>query len=242
MHPRIFSCLAMMALMVMTLSAADQRPRPGQRPESEGMRKPQVSDTVRANVYADNWFMLYINGELVAVDSIRFLPHNVISVDVLPQYPMTLAVMAKDNADPQTGMEYANTQIGDAGFILKLGDGTVTDASWQALRISHGPVDGDTQHPRVENSDVPENWFGIDFDDGGWKSAHEYTIEEVDPKQPYFEHDFADAMFIWTDDLALDNTVLFRKVVTAPPDGKARPDFSNLNNVVPASPPRRPRR
>jgi len=86
------------------------------------IRKPQMSDTIKANLYADNWFMLYINGELVAVDSIKFIPHNVVSVDILPSYPMTIAVMAKDNADPKTGMEYANTNIGDAGFILDGGE------------------------------------------------------------------------------------------------------------------------
>ncbi len=26
------------------------------------IRKPQMSDTIRANVYADNWFSLYVNG------------------------------------------------------------------------------------------------------------------------------------------------------------------------------------
>ena len=35
-----------------------------------------MSDTIRANVYADNSFILYINGELVAVDSIAFVPHT----------------------------------------------------------------------------------------------------------------------------------------------------------------------
>ncbi len=50
----------------------------GQGPASGGkLRKPQMTDTIKANVYADNWFMLYINGELVAVDSIKFIPHNV---------------------------------------------------------------------------------------------------------------------------------------------------------------------
>lgn len=43
-----------------------------------------MNDTVKANMYADNWFMLYINGKLVAVDSIKFIPHNVVSVDILP--------------------------------------------------------------------------------------------------------------------------------------------------------------
>ena len=47
--------------------------------------KPRMSDTERLHVYADNWFALYINGELVAVDSIAFMPHNMVTVDVLPE-------------------------------------------------------------------------------------------------------------------------------------------------------------
>lgn len=215
----------------------------GQEPASGGkLRKPQMTDTIKANVYADNWFMLYINGELVAVDSIKFIPHNVVSVDILPTYPMTIAVMAKDNADPQTGMEYANTNIGDAGFILKFGDGTVTNANWKARKFSSGPIDRDVKNPRVENQPIPENWYAVDFDDSQWKPAREYTEQEVDPKQPYFESDFKGAKFIWTDDIALDNTVIFRHVVKSPPDGKPRLDYSNLNNVVPEGPPKRPRR
>ena len=31
------------------------------------VRKPTLDDTIRANVYADNSFVLYVNGELVAV-------------------------------------------------------------------------------------------------------------------------------------------------------------------------------
>ena len=198
-----------------------------------------MSDTIQANVYADNWFMLYINGELVAVDSIKFIPHNVVSVDLLPSYPMTIAVLAKDNADPKTGMEYANTNIGDAGFILKFSDGTVTDGRWKAKCFSRGPIDRDVKNPRVENDLLPENWYATDFNDRDWQSATEYREQDVDPKQAYFEHDFRGAKFIWTSDLALDNTVVFRHAVADPPDGKSRPDFSNLNNVVPESPPKK---
>ncbi|MBL9093620.1 MAG: hypothetical protein JNL96_20550 [Planctomycetaceae bacterium] len=200
------------------------------------LRKPSIADTVRANVYADNWFVLYINGELVAVDSIKFIPHNVVSVDVLPAYPMTIAVMARDNADPKTGMEYANTNVGDGGFILKFGDGTVTDATWKAKKYSWGPIDGDVKNPRVESVAVPENWYAVEFDDSSWANAKEYTEAEIDPKQPYYDADFAGAKFIWTDDVKLDNTVIFRHVVDGPPDGKLRPDFTNLNNVVPEAP------
>ena len=226
------------ALFGASLLAWAQRPSGRTPPGGSKLRKPQISDTVKANMYADNWFMLYINGELVAVDSIKFMPHNVVSVDILPAYPMTITIMAKDNADPKTGMEYANTSIGDAGFILKFGDGTVTSSDWKAKKFSWGPIDRDTKNPRVENVPIPDDWYAVDFDDSSWGQAKEYTEEQVGPKQPFFEHDFKGAKFIWTDDIELDNTVLFRHVVKSPPDGKPRIDYSNLNNVVPDGPPR----
>lgn len=200
------------------------------------IRKPSMDDTIRATVYADNWFEMYVNGELVAVDSIRFIPHNVIAVDLLPAYPMTIAVLAKDNADPKTGMEYANTNIGDGGFILKFSDGTVTDSRWKAKAFSRGPLGGDGKNPRVEDTPIPPNWYAVNFDDSSWPQAREYSLEEVDPKAPFFEHDFENARFIWSDDLALDNTVIFRLTVAKPPDGKSRIDFRRLNDMIPDAP------
>ena len=192
-----------------------------------GLVKPSIADTIKLNVYADNWFMLYVNGRLVAVDPIQFTPHNVVSVDFLPEYPMTLAVLAKDNADPKTGMEYG-TSIGDGGFSLKFADGTVTNATWKAKNFFHGPVKGDTANPQVIQDPLPANWWAIDFDDSTWKNAKEYTIEEVDPKQPYFDNDFEGAKFIWTDDIALDNTVIFRTKIEKPgwtPRWNTKPDL-----------------
>ncbi len=180
-----------------------------------GLIKPSIADTMKLNVYADNWFMLYVNGRLVAVDPIQFTPHNVVSVDFLPEYPMTIAVLAKDNADPKTGLEYGSS-IGDGGFILKFADGTVTNASWKAKSFFHGPVNGDTANPQVKQEPLPANWWVVDFDDSKWKNAKEYTVEEVDPKQPYFDNDFEGAKFIWTEDLALDNTIIFRTKIEKP--------------------------
>jgi phosphatidylethanolamine-binding protein (PEBP) family uncharacterized protein len=200
---------------------------PGNKKPQDGLIKPSLDDTMKLNVYADNWFMLYVNGRLVAVDSIQFTPHNVISVDFLPEYPMTIAVLAKDNADPKTGMEYG-TNIGDGGFVLKFADGTVTDATWKAKSLFHGPIDGDTANPRVTTEPLPADWWAVDFDDRPWPNAKEYTTEEVDPKQPYFDHDFEGAKFIWTADIALDNTVIFRKRVEKPgwsPRWTTKPDL-----------------
>jgi hypothetical protein len=199
----------------------------------EPIRKPRMDDTIRANIYADNAFRLYVNGELVAVDSIQFVPHNVVSVDILPAYPMTIAVMGIDNADSLTGMEYANTNIGDGGFILKFGDGTVTSSNWKVKVISSGPLNGDSSNPRVVNNSLPEDWYTVDFVDRDWGNAREFSEEEVGPKEPFFEHDFEGAKFIWSDDIRLDNIVLFRTVVPSPPDGRERPDFRGLNDVVP---------
>jgi hypothetical protein len=195
--------------------------------DPKGLVKPTMADTAKANIYADNWFVLYVNGRLTAVDSIDFIPHNVISVDLLPEYPMTIAVLAKDNADPKTGLEYGD-HIGDGGFILKFSDGTVTNASWRAKSFFRGPLGGDVKNPQVEHTPIPANWFAIDFDDSTWARAVEYTEERVNPKEPFYKADFAGARFIWTPDLDLDNTVIFRTRIEKPgwkPRWNTKPDL-----------------
>ena len=200
-----FLCLA---------SAEAQRPR--RKAGQSRPNRPRMENTIKANVYADNWFMLYVNGELVAVDSIAFVPHNAISVDILPKYPMTVAVLAKDFADEQTGLEWNNTRIGDGGFILKLGDGTVTSAAWKAKKVSWGPIDGDLENPRVVREPAPEGWYLPEFNDSDWDHAKVFSVEQVRPQQPYRDYDFEGAEFIWTEDLELDNTILFRYRVEKP--------------------------
>jgi hypothetical protein len=212
--------LAGLALVASALAAQDPARRGGQGgkrkpPPQDGIVKPSMNDTVHGAVYADNWFAMYINGRLVAVDSIDFLPHNVVAIDLLPEYPMTIAVLAKDNADPKTGCEYGSS-IGDGGFILKFADGTVTDASWKAKCFFHGPIRRDTANPKVRTEELPERWYAVDFDDSKWDDAVEYAEERIDPKQPYFEHDFKGAKWIWTSDLDLDNTVVLRKKIEKP--------------------------
>ena len=192
------------------------KPRnPGRKGGPPGLVKPTLADTLKVRVYADNWFILYINGELVAVDPIKFTPHNVVTIDILPEYPMTIAVLAKDNADPATGLEYGNS-IGDGGFCLKIGDDIVTNRSWKAKPFFHGPVKGDATHPKVLKEELPERWWAVDFDDRAWPAAKEFSEREVDPKPVFREHDFTGASFIWSDDLALDNTVIFRTRIEKP--------------------------
>jgi len=215
-HRRL--ALALVASLPLLALAVQQAPARGggkRKPPQDGVVKPEMRDTIRGAMYADNWFAMYVNGKLVTVDSIDFLPHNVVAIDLLPEYPMTVAVIAKDNADPGTGCEYGRS-IGDGGFILKFTDGTVTDASWKAKCVFHGPVGGDTADPKVRVEEIPADWFAPGFDDSSWANATEWPEERIQPKQPFREHDFAGATWIWSGDLDLDNTVLFRKRVEKP--------------------------
>ena len=209
--------------------------RGGKGPPQDGVVKPSMSDTVHGAAYADNWFMMFINGKQVAVDSIDFLPHNVVQLDILPEYPMTIAVLAKDNADPATGCEYGR-QIGDGGFILKFADGTVTDARWKAKCFMHGPIDRDTANPKVRTEPLPEGWHLPGFDDGSWPAATEFAQERIDPKAPFFEHDFKGARWIWTSDLDLDNTVVLRTRIDRPgwkPRWSTTPDLRVAPEITP---------
>jgi len=177
-------------------------------------RRPSI---ITGTVFADNWFQMYINGELVAVDGIRFTPHNVISVDLVQSYPMVIAVMAKDFGDPETGLEYDNTRIGDGGFILKFSDGTATNGTWKAQKFFWGPLDGNIANPQVRYRTIPDNWYAVDFDDSDWPLAQTFSVSQVNPHAPnYFDFDWSGAEFIWTADLELDNTIIFRTRIEGP--------------------------
>lgn len=207
-HAITTSVAVLAGLALAAQQAPPQRGGGKRKPPQDGVVKPEMRDTIRGAMYADNWFALYLNGKLIAVDSIDFLPHNVVAIDLLPEYPMTIAVIAKDNADPATGCEYGRS-IGDGGFVLKFADGTVTDATWKAKCIFHGPVGGDTANPT------------------------EWSEERIQPKQPFFEHDFKGAKWIWTADLDLDNTVLFRKKAEGP---GGKPRWTTRSDLAPAEP------
>lgn len=202
----------MKRLLLSALAATLLAPALAQPP---GTVKPTIAHTITLNAYADNWCAIFINGRLVAVDAIDFLPHNQISVRILPEYPMTIAVLAKDNAEPATGLEYGN-KIGDAGFILKLGDGTVTSSAWKAKAFFRGPLNSNVANPVVERTPLPARWYAPDFDDSGWENATEYTSERVGPDGDYVASAFTGAKFIWTSDLNLDNTVVFRTTIPKP--------------------------
>lgn len=193
---------------------------PQQEPKPQSAPKPDHTHTakVRGVVYADNWFELYVNGRLVATDPTEFTPHDVVPVEFEATYPMTIAILAKDYADPKTGLEYDNTQIGDAGLLVRLSDRIVSGPSWRTFVVSHGPIDRDTKNPQLREQQVPAHWTQPTFDDSSWPTATVYTQARVRPNpEDFAAHDWSGAQFVWGPDLDLDNTVLFRATFDAPP-------------------------
>jgi hypothetical protein len=104
-------------------------------------------EVVTAFMVADNYFELYINGQLIGVDATPYTPFNSHVVRLRVKRPYTIAVLAQDWEDKLgLGMEVfqGNTwHSGDGGFIAKFSDGTVTDSSWKAQSFYIAPL----QHP-----------------------------------------------------------------------------------------------
>ena len=102
-----------------------------------------------------------------------------------------------------------------------------TDASWKGLVIDAAPL-----NPECEKSsssakscnsritDEPSGWKRPAFDDGSWQNATVYSEEAVGVKQGYLVIKWdASAKLIWSKDLKVDNTILWRKTVPPLRDG-----------------------
>ena len=190
----------------------------------------------KAEIWADNWFSLYLNGELVGEDSVpitteRSFNSETFTFDV--SYPFMIAMVTKDFKENDSGLEYIGTgrqQMGDGGFIAQITDtstGTVvakTGSDWRGLVIHRAPLDTACEksaNPMAEcafeSSPEPANWAAVSFDDSTWVDATIYTAQEVGPKDGYLSIKWdPSAALIWTSSLKQDNTILWRHVVTGP--------------------------
>ena len=191
------------------------------------------SVSFQAEVWADNWFELYINGKKVGQDSVPITTErsfNSEKIKFSATYPLTVGVVAKDFTQNASGLEYigkSNQQIGDGGFILQIREvvsGKIIGYStnkWKVLTINTAPTNAsceksnnpltDCQHKDVA---IPKNWSTYAFKDSSWKYASLYTKEEVGVKEGYFDISWnAKAALIWSSDLKLDNVLLLRSII-----------------------------
>lgn len=188
-----------------------------------------------AEVWADNWFALYVNGKKVGQDSVPITTErsfNSEKITFTATYPLTIGILGKDFTENASGLEYIGTpkqQIGDGGLIAQIRDnktGTiiaVTNNSWKALVINKAPLNPTcvtSSNPladcKVSASSEPKNWSAASFSTNGWSNASTYTPAEVGVKDGYNEVAWdKSAQLIWGSDLKLDNAILFRKTVTS---------------------------
>ena len=107
------------------------------------------AETFTAYVFADNYFELYVNGKLLAVDAVPFTPFNSSVIRFKAKRLLTIAVMGVDwEENPGLGSE-RNRGVayhpGDAGFVAVIKDDNgrtvaVTDKSWRAQTFYTAPA------------------------------------------------------------------------------------------------------
>ena len=187
----------------------------------------------QAEVWADNWFELYVNGKKVGTDSVPITTErsfNSEKIKFSATYPLTIGVIAKDYTENASGLEYigkSNQQIGDAGFILQIREtasGKIvgfTTNKWKIFVINTAPTNPSCVNSKTPLTDclhkdfsIPKSWNADSFKDSSWKYATGYSKEEVGVKEGYFDITWTpSASLIWSSDLKLDNIVLFRTII-----------------------------
>jgi len=205
---------------------------------------PAISEAVvsksiafQAEVWADNWFSLYINGKKVGEDSVPITTEksfNSEKIKFSATYPLTIGVTAKDFTENSSGLEYIgkqNQQIGDAGIIFQIREvssGKVVAYSgrdWKVFTVNKAPLNPEcvsstnpTYDCKYSNATIPTTWASATYNDSSWKNATEFSKETVGVKEGYFDYAWAPgAALVWSADLKLDNTILLRKVLKASP-------------------------
>ncbi|MBU2963431.1 PEBP family protein [Citreicella sp. C3M06] len=193
------------------------------------------AETYSADVWADNWFEMRVNGAQVAEDSVPITTErsfNAESFTFEAERPFTIGLVAKDFIENDTGLEYIGTrrqQMGDGGVILQITDaqGThvaLSNADWRCHVIHTAPLDKSCENEAspvagegvctFDISAEPEGWDEASFDASDWPQADVYSAAQVDPKMGYNDVAWAkDADFIWGPDLEQSNTVLCRLTV-----------------------------
>ncbi|MDA9249856.1 PEBP family protein [bacterium] len=193
------------------------------------------ADTFSADVWADNWFEMRINGVQVAQDSVPITTERSFNAESFifeAQRPFVIGLMAKDFKENDTGLEYIGTrrqQMGDGGVILQIMDAAgdlvaVSSADWSCLVIHTAPLDKSCESDadpvagqgacEFDASSEPDGWDSVDFDATDWPAADVYSEREVSPKDGYDESTWdASADLIWGPDLEQSNTVLCRLTV-----------------------------
>ncbi|MEX3008450.1 PEBP family protein [Hoeflea sp. TYP-13] len=188
---------------------------------------------LKADVWADNWFALYLDTKLLKQDSVPITTERSFNAETFTfsgGYPLQLNFVLKDFKQNDTGLEYIGTrrqQMGDGGLIAQFTDlasGKVVGATSSAMRclvVHQAPLDKSCARERDPEPGKgvcqflsvaePAGWKEQGFDDSDWPRATVYSARAIRPKGGYDKIRWdRSAKFIWSGDLETDNTVLCR--------------------------------
>lgn len=192
--------------------------------------------TIKADIWADNWFALYAGDKLIKEDSVAYDTERSFNAESFRfdiALPANLSIILKDFKENDTGLEYIGTsrqQIGDGGAKAQFFD-TESDQlvaasgdSWQCITIHQAPIDKNCVHSSNPEQDCqaviktePGDWKSGDFDARDWPNAIIHSLQAVRPRGGYDNISWRpEAKLIWTDDLEFDNTVLCRFTIEKP--------------------------
>ena len=193
------------------------------------------AETFSADVWADNWFEMRINGTQVAEDSVSITTErsfNAESFTFEAEPPFVIGLVAKDFKENDTGLEYIGTrrqQMGDGGVIVQIANAAgevvaVSNAGWQCYVTHTAPLDKSCESSSnpvagegacgFSAEAEPAGWDTADFDASAWPAADIYSAAAVSPKDGYDKITWnQNAELIWGPDLEQSNTVLCRLTV-----------------------------
>lgn len=192
--------------------------------------------TLSGEVWVDNWFELHANGQKVIEDSVSITTERSFNAETFTfeaELPVTIAFVAKDFKENDSGLEYIGSrrqQMGDGGLIAQFRDSGsneilgVTDSNMRCLVVHRAPVDiacASEKNPvagegacAFETVDIPIDWMEPEFDDSQWPAAVEHSERAVKPKHGYDKITWdATARLIWSANLVQDNTLLCRLTI-----------------------------
>ena len=161
-------------------------------------------EIITAYIFADNYFELFINGKLVAIDPVPFTPFNSNIVKFKVKKPYDIAIKLVD-WEENSGLGSENNRgkkyhPGDGGFIASFSDGTVTNSNWKAQTFYTAPVSdlncayeigtnriskdcttkGSNSYSKTYSLhwDIPKNWK-TSKEYLSWPQSVEYTEDEI---------------------------------------------------------------
>ena len=236
---RNFNLILLSSVLTVTAGCvgATSKPPKGGKDLNESVVNSAGSTDLVAEIWVDNWFEMYVNGQKILEDSTPYKTErsfNAERVSFKSDVPATFAFEFRDFMENDTGLEYIGSrrqQMGDGGAIVQVKNASTnqtvltSDASWKCLVVHKAPIS--EACVREDNpvagsgacaakiTKAPDGWTQPGFDDSSWPSANVHSESAVRPKDGYDRVSWnGSAKLIWGPDLQKDNIVLCRATIS----------------------------